>query len=215
MSQTNWRGISLWRGGRDSTVTRTCQATGEAVLVPGSNAWSKVSRITGTTGKSTKDETVAAGSVLALKRGNARGAKGPCCTQLLRQDRRGRGEPINSSVILQELRRRIYVKAKAIGPITLDAKCAGARSAGNPHAACEEAGAGNGFTVRLVRHSQRKRGVTDRPRLRSTAPALDPTGHYETYSTEQKVIRRILDHLDKQEPRAPPSKNLDSDSASS
>ena len=30
--------------------------------------------------------------------------------------------------------------------------------------------------VRLVRHSHRKRGETDRPRLRSTAPALDPTG---------------------------------------
>ena len=38
------------------------------------------------------------------------------------------------------------------------------------------AGAGNGLTVRLVRHSHRKRGETDRPRLRSTAPALDPTG---------------------------------------
>ena len=38
------------------------------------------------------------------------------------------------------------------------------------------AGAGNGLTVRLVMHSHRKRGETDRPRLRSTAPALDPTG---------------------------------------
>ena len=62
------------------------------------------------------------------------------------------------------------------GHDALDAKCAGARSAGNPHAACEEAGAGNGLTVWLVRHSQRKRGATDRPRLRGTAPALDPTG---------------------------------------
>ena len=31
------------------------------------------------------------------------------------------------------------------------------------------------LTVRLVRHSQRKRGATDRLHLRSTAPALDPT----------------------------------------
>jgi hypothetical protein len=76
---------SLWRGGRDSTVTRTCQATGEAVLVPGRNVWSKVGRITGGPGKSVEDETVAAGLVVALKRGNARGAKGPCCTQFLRQ----------------------------------------------------------------------------------------------------------------------------------
>ena len=43
------------------------------------------------------------------------------------------------------------------------------------HAACDVAGAGNELTVRLVRHSHRKRGETDRPRLRSTAPALDPT----------------------------------------
>jgi len=62
-----------------------------------------------------------------------------------------------------------------IGLITLDEKCAGARSAGNPHAACEVAGAGNELTDRLVRHSQRKRGETDRPVLRSIAPVLDPT----------------------------------------
>jgi len=31
------------------------------------------------------------------------------------------------------------------------------------------------FTARLVRHSQRKRGATDRPDLRSVAPVLDPT----------------------------------------
>ena len=29
-----------------------------------------------------------------------------------------------------------------------------------------------------MRHSHRKRGETDRPRLRSTAPALDPTGFF-------------------------------------
>jgi len=31
------------------------------------------------------------------------------------------------------------------------------------------------LTVRLLRHSQRKRGATDRPDLRSVAPVLDPT----------------------------------------
>ena len=51
-------------------------------------------------------------------------------------------------------------------------KSAETRSAGKPHAACDVAGAGNGLTVRLVRHYHRKRGETDRPRLRSTAPAL-------------------------------------------
>ena len=33
---------SLRRGGSDSTVTRTCQATGEALLVPARNRRSKV-----------------------------------------------------------------------------------------------------------------------------------------------------------------------------
>jgi hypothetical protein len=67
-----------------------------------------------------------------------------------------------------------------IGLITLDEKCAGARSAGNPHAACEVAGTGNELTEWLVRHSQRKRGETDRPILRGTAPVLDPTRGLET-----------------------------------
>ena len=62
-----------------------------------------------------------------------------------------------------------------IGHITLDAKQTGTRSAGNPHAACDEAGTGNGFTVRTLRHSQRKRGETDRLDLRNAAPVLDPT----------------------------------------
>src|ERR1039458_4608584 len=62
-----------------------------------------------------------------------------------------------------------------IGHITLDAKQTGTRSAGNPHAACDEAGIGNGFTVRILRHSQRKQGAPARLELRSTAPVLDPT----------------------------------------
>src|ERR1019366_6227834 len=63
-----------------------------------------------------------------------------------------------------------------IGPINLGTKQTGAPSAGNPHAGCDAAGAGNGFTVWLQRHSHRKRGETDRPDLRNTAPVLDPTG---------------------------------------
>src|SRR3954469_7668344 len=59
--------------------------------------------------------------------------------------------------------------------ITFDTKQTGAPSAGNLHAGCDAAGAGNGFTVRLLRHSQRKRGATDRLALRNTAPVLDPT----------------------------------------
>ena len=59
--------------------------------------------------------------------------------------------------------------------ITLDKKHTGKPSAGNPHAGFDEAGTGNRLTIRLVRHSQRKRGATDRPSLRSVAPVLDPT----------------------------------------
>ena len=65
-------------------------------------------------------------------------------------------------------------RSGGIGPISLDAKCAGARSAGNPPATCEVAGAGNRLTVRLVRHSQRKRGAKDRPHLRSTGASPRP-----------------------------------------
>jgi hypothetical protein len=48
------------------------------------------------------------------------------------------------------------------------------------------AGAGNGFTVWLLRHSHRKRGATDRPDLRNTAPVLDPTnGRNRSYGNQQ------------------------------
>lgn len=47
---------------------------------PARTRWSKVVRITGDTGKASGDETVAAGLVVAMKRGNARGAKEPCCS---------------------------------------------------------------------------------------------------------------------------------------
>ena len=62
------------------TTTRTRRATGEALLVPARKGGSWVGRITGSTGKSADDERVAEGPVVALKRGNARGAKGPCCS---------------------------------------------------------------------------------------------------------------------------------------
>src|SRR5208283_1465421 len=70
---------SLRRGGSDSTVARTCRATGEALLAPALNRRSRVGRITGSTGKSIEGERVAVGSVVAAKRSNVRGAKGPCC----------------------------------------------------------------------------------------------------------------------------------------
>src|SRR5215471_10328111 len=67
-----------------------------------------------------------------------------------------------------------------IGLITLDVNCAGARSAGNPLATCDVAGAGNQLTVRIVRHSQRKRGATDRPGLRSNGTSPRPYRHSPT-----------------------------------
>src|SRR5467141_969295 len=65
--------------------------------------------------------------------------------------------------------------ASRVGHITLGRKRAGKPIAGNRHDGFEEAGAGNQLTVWLVRHSQRKRGATDRLNLRSMAPVLDPT----------------------------------------
>jgi len=80
--------MTLRRGGRGSTVTRACRATGETVLVPSRNRWSRVGRITGNTGKAADGETVAVRLGVAKKRGNARGAKGPCCTASLGQQGR-------------------------------------------------------------------------------------------------------------------------------
>src|ERR1700686_5354714 len=104
--------MSPRRGGSDSTVTRTCRATGEALLVPARNLRSKVGRITGETGKSVEDERGAAGSAVPRKRSNVRGAKGPCHLQRL-QHREGKDEMTKASIDLQGLRRRVYGKAKA------------------------------------------------------------------------------------------------------
>jgi hypothetical protein len=41
IAQTDRFGMSLRRGGRDSTVARTCRATGETVFVPPGNRWSR------------------------------------------------------------------------------------------------------------------------------------------------------------------------------
>src|ERR1700741_917506 len=78
--------------------------------------------------------------------------------------------------------------SSTIGHITLDTKQTGAPSAGNPHAGCDVAGAGNGFTVWLLRHSQRKRGETARLDLRNTAPVLDPTGRLSQTSNRPSPL---------------------------
>src|SRR6476469_4498796 len=72
----------------------------------------KVGRITGNTGKAAEDEKVAAGFVVAMKRSNVRGAKGPCHLRCL-QHKEGKDEMTKASIDLQDLRRRLYVQAKA------------------------------------------------------------------------------------------------------
>jgi len=71
-------------------------------------------------------------------------------------------------------------------------KQTGERSAGNPHATFEVAGAGNRLTVWLVRHSQRKRGATARLNLRSRAPVLDPTK--TEHQDADSLLRRGRQH---------------------
>src|ERR1700739_2454253 len=78
---------------------------------PGAKS-SEQGRITGDTGKSAEDERVAAGSGVARKRSNVRGAKGPCHLQCI-QRKEGKEEVTKASIDLQDLRRRLYVKAKA------------------------------------------------------------------------------------------------------
>src|SRR5260221_12825653 len=47
--------------------------------------------ITGNTGKSMEDERELEGSIVSMKRGNARGERGPCCLQWLEQNGRQGG----------------------------------------------------------------------------------------------------------------------------
>jgi hypothetical protein len=60
-----------------------------------------------------------------------------------------------------------------MGLINLDTKCAGTRSAGNPHAACDVAGAGNVTTGAGLRAAAKAAESPPDPTVR--APALDPT----------------------------------------
>jgi len=60
-----------------------------------------------------------------------------------------------------------------IGPITLDMKQAGKRSAGKPHAAFDVAGAGNVTMAAGLRPTAKAMEVPPAPTVR--APAPDPT----------------------------------------
>src|SRR5271155_1452658 len=76
-------------------------------------------------------------------------------------------------------------------PITLSRKQTGKPIAGNRHDGFEVAGAGTQLTVRLLRHSQRKRGATARRNLRSMALALDPTNHNFRVKRRLAIVRSI------------------------
>ena len=103
---------TLRRGESDGTVTRTRRATGEALLAPPRKRRSQVHSITRDPGEVGGRERVTDGSVVAVKRGNARGAKGPYWLAMS-PTTEGRDAMITASVRLQDLKRRLYVMVKA------------------------------------------------------------------------------------------------------
>ena len=130
-----------------------------------------------TPGKSAEDETAAARLVVAMKRGNARGAKEPCCTDVGSQHgRQGWIDKPAQHAAGPETTTVRHGEGCA-GLITRDVNGAGARSAGNPHAACDAAGTGNGTTATPTRARRGKPPIRPRSRLRVTAPVLDPTSY--------------------------------------
>ncbi len=75
LAETSVHSGGVFGGG---TVTRTRKATGEALHAPGRNPRRETVPITDDTGKWSGGVRVADGSVVAVKLGNAGGAKGPC-----------------------------------------------------------------------------------------------------------------------------------------
>ena len=82
-----------------------------------------------------------------------------------------------------------------MGHITLAAKCAGKRSAGDPHAAFEEAGAGNGATDHPTRARRGKPRIRTRTILRATAPVLDPTAVTSSATSSATTDRVCWDFM--------------------
>jgi hypothetical protein len=73
-------------------------------------------------------------------------------------------------------------------------KSAGARSAGNSHAACDVAGVGDGITELPKRARRWKRRIQPRNFLRIYAPALDPTRLASTESITLVFAFRPVRH---------------------
>jgi len=87
-------------------------ATGEARLVPSRNR-RKLGRSYNRLNREIDRRRAGGGrSVVARRRSNVCGAKRPCCGNDC-VEMGGRGEMIKAPVDLQDLRRRLYVKAKA------------------------------------------------------------------------------------------------------
>ena len=72
--------------------------------------------------------------------------------------------------------------SEELGPISSDTKCAGARCAGNSHATCEVAGAGNGATDRAQRARRGK------PRIQ---PSQRPDGPPRQFPTLRHLSHRL------------------------
>ena len=86
-----------------------------------------------------------------------------------------------------------------IGRITLEVKCAGARSAGNPHAACDVAGAGDGATVGPTWARRGKPRIRTRvhpdgqPRQLSTLPHYCRTTRNGKFGLGRKPVGKRVD----------------------
>ena len=86
-----------------------------------------------------------------------------------------------------------------IGRITLEVKCAGARSAGNPHAACDVAGAGDGATVGPTWARRGKPRIRTRvhpdgqPRQLSTLPHYWRTARNGKFGLGRKPVGKRVD----------------------
>jgi hypothetical protein len=91
-SQSDWGERSLQRGGyRRQGDTGRAEQLERPVSARCCEQRKKVGRITGSTGKAIEVERESDGLVLAMKRSNARGAKGPWCVRCFRQEGRQAG----------------------------------------------------------------------------------------------------------------------------
>src|SRR5215831_9348111 len=86
-------GHPLWRGEKRQHDGKDTQSNWRSPPRPAAKSAEQGSRITGAPRKSVEDERVLEGPIVARKRGNTCGAKGPCCLSWFqRNGRQGRNE---------------------------------------------------------------------------------------------------------------------------